>query len=206
MFVLIEGGDAAGKTTLINDLRTEVTVNGVPFSVDNVVFLKSPTPPFAAVWKQIIKTIDPLMRFYLFRTIAQNDSNTVVQLLKQNKDVVLERNFYSTEAFNYTLDKVNGIMQSDMQSMNHINYRGLLKPDLGFFLDVPDNIREQRIQEKERTTGNRSSWEVPEFQTLFNEKLREVAKRENMQFINTDLLNQQQVLQMVITQIQQHKK
>lgn len=206
MFVLIEGGDASGKTTLINDLTQEVFINGRPFDRFDVVFLKSPTPPFDCVWKELIKGLDNLTRFYLFRTIAQNDSKNVQALLEANKNVVLERNFISTEAFNDTLDSLKNIEDPCFKSVNHINYSGLLKPDIGFFLDVSDDIRELRIQEKEIKFGKRSEWESFGFQTLFNEKLRKIAKREGLQFIDTGLLSRQAVLMRVVEEIQLRHK
>ena len=122
MFVVIEGGDAAGKTTLINGLKQKVQLGLGDLSAKNTVFLKSPTAPFDNVWKDIIKTSAPLTRFYLFRSIAQNDVETAKTLMKNGKHVILERCFLSTEAFNWALDEQNNIADPAMRSENHINY------------------------------------------------------------------------------------
>lgn len=202
MFVVIEGGDAAGKTTLINGLKQRIQLGLGDLSVKNTVFLKSPTAPFDTVWKEIIKTSAPLTRFYLFRSIAQNDVETAKTLMKNGKHVILERYFLSTEAFNWALDEQNNITDRSMRSENHINYGGLIKPDLGFFLDVSDETREQRLQQKQK----RSDWENYKFQTLFNTKLREIAKRDNWIMINTDDMNINQVLDFVSSQIVQYQR
>lgn len=150
MFVVIEGGDAAGKTTLINGLKQKIQLGLGDLSVKNTVFLKSPTAPFDNVWKDIIKTADSLTRFYLFRSIAQNDIAKTKQLMNGGQHVILERCFLSTEAFNWALDEQNNIQDPALRSENHINYSGLIKPDLGFFLDVSDKEREQRLQSKQK--------------------------------------------------------
>ena len=202
MFVVIEGGDAAGKTTLINGLRQKIQMGLGDLSAKNTAFLKSPTAPFDIVWKDIIKVSDPLTRFYLFRSIAQNDIENARKLMQNGQHVILERYFLSTEAFNWALDEQNNITDPDMRSENHINYGGLIEPDLGFFLDVSDETREQRLQQKQK----RSDWENYKFQTLFNTKLRAIAKRDDWIMINTDDMNIQQVLDLVSSQILQYQR
>lgn len=202
MFIVIEGGDAAGKTTLINGLRQKIQTGLGDLSAKNTEFLKSPTTPFDTVWKDLIKTSSPLTRFYLFRSIAQNDIENAKKIMQDKKHVVLERYFLSTEAFNWGLDEQNNITDHSVRSENHINYGGLIKPDLGFFLDVSDEVREQRLQQKQK----RSDWENYKFQTLFNTKLRTIAKRDNWIMINTDDMNIKQVLDFVSSQILQYQR
>lgn len=201
MFIVIEGGDAAGKTTLINGLMHNVQNRLGVLSSQNTHFLKSPTPPYDIVWKDIIKTSTPLTRFYLFRSIAQNDVEVAKKLLQNGQHVILERYFLSTEAFNWALDEQNKIADPDIRSENHVNYSGLLKPDLGFFLDTSDQTREQRLKQK----NTRSDWENREFQTMFNSKLRDIAKRDDWIFVDTDKLNISEVLQFVSAKIIQHQ-
>lgn len=202
MFVVIEGGDAAGKTTLINGLKQKVQNGLGDLSPQNTSFLKSPTSPYDIVWKDIIKQTTPLTRFYLFRSIAQNDIEVARKLLQNGQHVILERYFLSSEAFNWALDEKNKITNPNMRSENHVNYSGLLKPDLGFFLDTSDKTREQRLLLKEK----RSDWENREFQTIFNQRLRELAQRDNWIFIDTDKMNITEVLQFVSDRIIQHQR
>lgn len=202
MFVVIEGGDAAGKTTLVNGLKQEIRNGLGALSVRNTVFLKSPTAPFDGVWKDIIKTCTPLTRFYLFRSIAQNDIEKAKCFIKNGQHVILERYFLSTEAFNWTLDEQNNIIEPSMRSEKHINYDGLIKPDLGFFLDVSDEEREQRLQQKQQ----RSDWENYKFQKLFNTKLRDLAKRDGWIMINTNNMGIKEVLDFVTSQILQYQR
>lgn len=202
MFIVIEGGDAAGKTTLINGLK-ECIKNGLGvLSPQSTVFLKSPTTPFDVTWKELIKTATPLTRFYLFRSIAQNDIETARQTLLNGKHVILERYLLSTEAFNWALDEKYGITDPKLRSENHITYSGLIKPDIGLFLDVSDKTREQRLQRKNK----RSDWENLEFQTKFNAKLRQIAQRDNWTFIDTDKLNAAEVLNKAAEKIIQYQR
>lgn len=202
MFIVIEGGDAAGKTTLINGLKECIKNRLGVLSPQSTVFLKSPTAPFDVTWKELIKPATPLTRFYLFRSIAQNDIETARQALLNGKHVVLERYLLSTEAFNWALDEKHGITAPELRSENHIMYSGLIKPDIGLFLDVSDKTREQRLQRKNK----RSDWENLEFQTKFNTKLRQIAQRDNWTFIDTDKLNATEVLNVVAEKIIQYQR
>ena len=202
MFIVIEGGDAAGKTTLINGLKQKIQTGLGDLSPENTSFLKSPTPPFDSVWKDIIKTSSPLTRFYLFRSIAQNDIENAKKLIKNGQHVILERPLLSTEAFNWALDEQNNIQDPALRSENHINYSGLIKPDLGFFLDVSDKEREQRLQSKQK----RSDWENYKFQTIFNARLRFIAQRDGWTLVNTDDMNATEVLDFVSLKILQYQR
>jgi thymidylate kinase len=202
LFIVIEGGDASGKTTLVENLQSQIKRNSNPFKKDEIVFLKSPTQPFSDVWKLLIshKNITPLTRFKLFHTIAYNDSEVARQLLTAGKNVILERYLYSTEAFNHTLDNFHNISDPDHRSENHISYRGLLQPDLGFLLDVSDDKRIERLYERFKSNGM-SPWEESEFQIPLNVKLREIAQRENLMSIDTDILSKTQVVNIVTNKI-----
>ena len=188
MLILIEGGDAAGKTTTIDLLRQKIERENSSFlTPQNTVFLKSPTSPFAEVWRAMdMKSVDSLTRFYFFRTIAQNDSRVVREYLDKQYNVVLERNIFSTEAFNDTLDEKLKIADPAFKSKHHLIYDGLCRPDVSFLLDVPDDVRQKRIFERAKETKRISWWERPDFQYTFNNKLRQIAKREKMIVINTN--------------------
>jgi thymidylate kinase len=204
MFVVIEGGDASGKTTLIEYIQTSINGQNTPFLSGQITFLKSPTEPFADIWRPVIKNVDTLTRFMFFRAIHQNDSAVVRKLLESGQNVILERYLYSTEAFNYTLDNLKNIIDTNLRSENHITYNGLVKPDLGILLDVSDELRENRLSERSKT--DRSPWEKPEFQVPFNKKLREVANREKLEIVNTTNMSKQEMADRVISIITQNKK
>jgi len=205
MFIVIEGGDASGKTTLIEYIWASINGSNIPFTPDKTAFLRSPTEPFADIWRSIISSkIDNLTRFMFFRTIHQNDMANVRKALESGQNVILERYLYSTEAFNYTLDNLRNIADKNLRSENHLTYNGLIKPDLGVLLDVSDDLREKRLSE--RPDSERSPWEKPEFQIPFNEKLREIARREKLLVIDTGKMSRQEMAYRVIAEIIQHGK
>lgn len=202
MFIVIEGGDASGKTSLIESMKSIIKHTSIPFKKDDVIFFKSPTAPFANFWKMMIshQNMTPLTRFKLFHTIAYNDSEVAKAAIKSGKYVILERYLQSTEAFNYTLDNFNNITDPDLRSENHISYKGLLKPDICFLLDVSDANRIKRMEERFKN-GNNSPWENSEFQIPLNEKLREIANRDKFITIDTNILSKQQTAELVISKI-----
>lgn len=208
MFVVIEGGDASGKTVAINLLHQKVKDGEIPsLRPENTVFLKSPTHPFSEIWRSADTAhMDSLTRFYFFRTIAQNDARVVRNYLSQNINVVLERNIYSTEAFNETLDEMLKIQDPAMQSKNHLNREGLCKPDIAFLLDVPDEVRNRRIYKRMQEAKKVSWWERPDFQHTFNEKLRKIGKREKMITIDTSIHSNEAVVQIITENIAKQSK
>lgn len=124
--------------------------------------------------------------------------------LNRGKD---DKYYYAIPGFYMSAPIVDEIVSTkitdpNMRSENHVNYSGLQKPDLGFFLDASDKTREQRLQLKEK----RSDWENREFQTIFNQKLRELAQRGNWIFVDTDKMNITEVLQFVSNKILQHQR
>lgn len=204
MFIVIEGGDAAGKTTVIEGIKQRLSENKIePLTTDNTFILKSPTPPFAEMWRTIDKTahLDPLTRFYFFRTIAQNDSAVVKQLLQEGKHVILERYIFSTAAFNETFDKYSGVSDPNLLSKNHLSYRGLLKPDIAFLLDVPDEIRNHRIFDRAKSNKSFSWWERPDFQHDLNNKIRTLAQKEGMICIDTHKHSPSQVIDIIAQKV-----
>jgi thymidylate kinase len=96
------------------------------------------------------------------------------------------------------------VNESALRSETHVNYSGLSKPDFGILLDVSDEKREQRMVE--RTKDKRSPWERPEFQIPFNQKLRQIAKREGLLILDTTNMTKQDVSEFVISEIIQHKR
>lgn len=172
MFIDIEGGNASGKTTIIKKMIEVLRDN------KKVVYLKSPTSPFSQ-WRDI-NDCDILTKYYYFRATAQNESEKIKQLLKQYDIVILERYLYETEAFDLTLEKIN----NENKIKKHINYKDLLRPNITFFLDINDKIRQKRIEER-NNDKNICYWERPEFQKIYNKMYRKIAKRENFTIIDT---------------------
>ncbi len=209
MFVVIEGGDASGKTTVINKIKQKLSDNQIqPLDSANTVILKSPTSPFSDLWRDIDKNpdIDTLTRFYFFRAAAQNDVNTVSRLLANNFNVILERYMYSTEAFNITLDEFKNVQNPDFLSKEHINYKGILKPDLAFLLDISDEERNRRIFQRAKEKKKVSWWERPDFQHNLNERLRRIGQREGLIRVDNENNSIENVLNIITHTIQNKAK
>ncbi len=204
MFILIEGGDASGKTTIINEIKQRLSENKIePLTPDNTIILKSPTSPFSEIWRTIDKTahIDSLTRFYFFRATAQNDSAVVKNFMQKDKHVILERYIYSTAAFNETFDKYSKVDDPALLSKNHLSYQGLLKPDIAFLLDLPDEVRNHRIFDRAKVNKSVSWWERPDFQHDLNCRLRELAQNEGMSCIDTSRYSSSQAVDIIAQKI-----
>jgi thymidylate kinase len=190
MFINIEGGNASGKTTIINKLVDALQRRG-----KKVIYLKSPTLPFDKMWTSI-NDCDTLTKYYFFRAVAQNDSKKIEELLKVYDFVILERYLYETEAFDLTLEKLN----SENKIKKHINYGDLLKPDITFFLTVSEHERQKRID----TRNNDKSicyWERPEFQKEYNKFYEAIAKENDFIMVDTQLNSVDECIKIICEKI-----
>ncbi|MDR0571309.1 MAG: deoxynucleoside kinase [Rickettsiales bacterium] len=201
MFIVIEGGNASGKSTTIDRLLS--TMNDGVFSGKKTVFLKAPTEPFDDMWQKIERDdIDVITKYYFFRAIMQNESNKTLKLLNNNCNVILETYLYETEAFDLTLATLENIDRVKIQK--HFSYTDLLKPDMVFFLDIPYKERRRRIEN--RANGKQIPfWEKDNFQNIYNDVYREIAVREGFYMIDTSKNTIDMTVNIIIEEIKKIK-
>ncbi|MDR1499020.1 MAG: deoxynucleoside kinase [Rickettsiales bacterium] len=201
MFIVIEGGNASGKSTTVGKLLDVMNRN--KFRGKETVFLKTPTEPFDSMWQQIERDdIDVLTKYYFFRAIIQNESNKTMKLLNDGYNVVLEAYLYETEAFDIALAALGGVDKSRI--LRHFNYTDLLKPDIVFFLDIPYEERQRRI--KIRAQNKKIPfWEEDDFQKVYNEAYREIAKREGFYTIDTSKNTADVTVNVILDEIEKIK-
>jgi thymidylate kinase len=201
MFIVIEGGNASGKSTTIGKLLD--AMNNVVFSDKKTVFLKAPTEPFDDMWQKIERDdIDVITKYYFFRAVMQNESNKALRLLNDNCNVVLETYLYETEAFDLALATLSGIEKTKIS--RHFDYMDLLKPDIVFFLDVSYEERRKRIEN--RAQGKPIPfWEEDNFQKVYNDVYKEIATREKFCVIDTGVNTAEATVDIILEKIKEIK-
>lgn len=131
-FICLEGVDAVGKTEVAKYLATKLGYS----------YYKSPGEPFASVRKMVDESVDPLTRYFFYRSATQHDSRSIANLLTAS-GVVCDRYIYSTFAF-------HGAMDPLIQSLFELT--GLRMPDQTFLLVAREEIRAARL--RARTDAN----------------------------------------------------
>ncbi len=167
-FLVIEGGDAAGKTTQARVLAARLRESG-----RTVVETFEPgATDVGGVIRALLldgpSTIDPLVEALLLAADrAQEVVEVVRPALAQGSDVVSDRYIPSSLAYQGV---ARGLGVDFVESINRAATRDL-DPDLVVVLDVADGVADQR-----HSPGDRLEREGPEFHATVREAYRALAR------------------------------
>ncbi|WP_375750021.1 dTMP kinase [Vibrio sp. HN007] len=141
MFIVIEGLDGAGKSTVSKHLAKKL----------NAKLLTTPGEDFKRTRKQLDAAFKNNLKarqlFYMATVL--NVADKAQSLLASGQNVVVDRYWLSTQVYHCWM--TNG------QHYNlHEIERDLLKPDLTVFLDLPKHERKKRINNRNNCTAEDS--------------------------------------------------
>ena len=132
MFICLEGVDAVGKTAVGTYLAQQL----------GAAYYKSPGGKFAAARKMVDEDVDPLTRYFFYRSACQYDSGSIRSILNE-KPVVCDRYIWSTIAFHAAMDE---------RILRLVELTGILIPDFTFVLAASDDVRMTRLQRRSDMT------------------------------------------------------
>ena len=139
-FVVFEGLDACGKSTISKQ-----------FAKRNQFELLGALPSSIKSWLPTIGELQkPEATFSYFTLCNLLKAVEINDLLAQGRSVALDRFYYTSFVYHQKL--LNGGIPNEMKKV--YRFTGLPKPDLVVFLDVPQEIRKQRIKER----GEKLQW------------------------------------------------
>lgn len=149
-FIIIDGCEGSGKTTLINSLPEILKKN-------SFVLTKEPGgTPFAQKIRELIlsddaKSADPRTMFGLFWAArAENLKNFVLPNLKKGKNVFCDR--FDSSTYAYQIKAGDSAMEKLFWETRKYYLRDA-EPDLYIFLDVDPRIGLERVENrKEKKT------------------------------------------------------
>lgn len=131
-FIVIEGLDGCGKSTISRVLQIK----------HNAVLLNA-LPDTIKPWLKIVgNTKLPEATFSYFTLCNLLKSQEIESIISAGKNVILDRYFYTTYVYHQQIVKSN--FPVEIKTF----YDKLLQPDLVIFLDVPHEIRKERIRSR----------------------------------------------------------
>lgn len=171
-FIVFEGSDGSGKTTICDIVCQKLTDMGF-----DIVHTREPGGiEIAEKIRNII--LDPLNTAMDAKTEAllyaasrrQHLVEKVIPSLKENKIVICERFVYSSLAYQ---GKARGIGYDGIMAINDFAIDGC-KPDITIYLDVDEETGHARINQ--RSSKDRLDGETDNFHHLVNEGYKEILE------------------------------
>ncbi|MBU8908406.1 dTMP kinase [Desertibacillus haloalkaliphilus] len=186
MFITVEGGEGAGKSTIIQKLERDLLERGV-----EVVTTREPGGiEIAEKIRALI--LDPEHTAMDARTEAllyaaarrQHLVEKVIPALEQQKVVLCDRFIDSSLAYQ---GYARGIGVKEIEAINEFAI-GSRYPDLTFYFDVDPEVGLARIQANQGREVNRLDLEKKSFHTLVREGYQQLASAypERIVVINAD--------------------
>ncbi|MBQ3928507.1 MAG: dTMP kinase [Clostridia bacterium] len=181
-FIVFEGLDGSGKGTQIQLLAAEMKKRG-----RTVYITAEPTSSSTggmirdALGGFIERDAYELSAMFLTDRIFHNvnKTNGIQQFIDRGIDVICDRYYYSSFAYQGTDADLDWVMQMNL------NCRKILKPDLCIFLDVDIDLCDERI---ENSRLEREIYENKAAQKKIRQRFFEVLERladsENIKIVN----------------------
>ena len=131
-FIVLEGLDGCGKSTISTILQKTYNAN-----------LLNALPKEIKPWLEIVgNTKLPEATFSYFTLCNLLKSQEIESIIPSGRNVILDRYFYTTYVYHQEIIKVN--FPTGIKDF----YKNLIQPDLVIFLDVPQEIRKERIKSR----------------------------------------------------------
>ena len=183
-FIVFEGLDGSGKSTQIDLLCARLKNEG-----RNVVKTAEPTELTTggiirdALAGNYQRTPEELSALFLADRIAHNvnPKNSIIKLLSEGTDVICDRYYYSSFAYQGMDCDLDWVIRMNKQCPS------VTKPDICFFIDVPADICKKRVDNRGtvREILERDSQTLDRIRAKYTEVFNKLDG-ENIVIVNSD--------------------
>ena len=163
LFIVLEGLDGSGKTTISKILSCEL----------NALYVQTPFGYYDQIRKLVDARADVTEHFLFYLATVRYASEEIKKMLKQ-QSVICDRYVYSTVAYHHALGLTLEI------DINQIN---LLIPDYAFFLEISANTQTERLIKNGTNKTEADDWIIR--QGVF-QKLNQEFKKLPLKIINAE--------------------
>ncbi len=187
-FIVFEGIDGAGKSTLIDGVSDFLAGKGI----DVVITAEPSDGPIGSIIRSgKIKDITQNAEALMFTADRAYHTEEILGWIKSGKTVLCDRYYASTVA--YQAANLNGT-ESEKEWLMEINRPVITEPDMTFLLDL--NPEESMCRVNGR--GDKSKFEKIEYLEKVRSNYLELAREKNFKIINA-AGTEEEVLREVIT-------
>lgn len=187
-FIVFEGIDGAGKTTLIDGVSEFLASKGV----DVIVTAEPSDGPIGSIIRSgRIKNISQNAEALMFTADRAYHTQEMLGWIKSGKTVLCDRYYASTIA--YQSANLNGT-ESDKDWLMEINRPVIIEPDFTFLLDIDPEESMCRVNDR----GDTSKFEKVEYLQRVRSNYLELAREKDFKIINA-AGTEKEVLREVIT-------
>lgn len=187
-FIVFEGIDGAGKSTLIERISEILTSGG-----EDVIITAEPTdgPIGSIIRAGEIKNISQNAEALLFTADRAVHTQQMLQWKKSGKTVLCDRYYASTVA--YQAANLSGT-ESEKEWLKEINRPVVTEPDITFLLDIDPEKSMRRVNNR----GDASKFEKIEYLRKVRSNYLELAREKGFKIIDASRAVEE-VLKEVIT-------
>lgn len=187
MFIVFEGIDGSGKTTISKIVSEKLKWK----------YYKTPPIPFNNIRDIIDKNCYTTARFFFYLSSVCYASKEIEKILLTDS-VVCDRYIYSTLAYHYTLD--SDLKSYDLKNLN------ILIPNIIFYLKADYETRKMRIEKREKGINSSLSYDIC-MDKIFQEKVEnEYLNNTSFEVIDVNALTIVEVSDICIKIIQKRLK
>ena len=142
MFITVEGVEAVGKTTIVKELKENLSADGY-----EVVVLRDPgTTKLGEYLRTFLKenTLTKEEELYTFLTVKASLKKEIIKYKKQNKIILMDR--YIDSTFIY-----QGIRKRfGIENIDRIGREAYIDPDITFIIDSDAETIHNRLDERKK--------------------------------------------------------
>jgi len=175
IFVVLEGVDGSGKSTVASLLRNEPDIEVV----------ESPPNPFGTIKQSVLEKATPMARFAYF--VAGNmQISSQARDPSRRKHLLCVRYIFTTVAYHAAIENIE---VASLQPIVQVFSQWLMLPDIVIFLNVSQKVQTSRLSGRVDDMLQTRLASSTEFQIRLRRAYEDTKRIFNVNWVNVDTSN-----------------